>query len=480
MIAVGLGPGDWDGVPIATVSILLAKDTTVVVRTLHHPAAAALAELREVVSCDDLYESSDSFEDVYQRVVARVLSYADPVVYAVPGTPSVGEFAVGGLREACEGLGRTFELIPAVSFLDAVFEVLRLDPFRDGFQLLNGHEMPSPLVIDKPTVIGHLDRPLVLSDVCSRLDRVMGEDAEVVLLVDAGSSTGRTFNGHPSEIDPELAGLRTSMFVAAQPAGLVGVVAAMDRLRRECPWDREQTHETLVRYLIEESHELIDAISALGQDEARGGAYADVEEELGDVLLQVLFHAAIADEAGVFDIDDVGEQLRRKLVRRHPHVFGDTEVSDAAGVKANWEAIKAAEKGVTPASALQGVGTSLSGLSRAAEVQRRVAQVGFDWDTIEPVFGKVREELGEVEVELGDGETGRNDERVSAELGDLLFSVVNLARHLGVDAEIAIRTATRRFEDRFRKVEAMRSLEGLTLQQLDALWDEVKLSEPNA
>ncbi len=471
MIVVGLGPGDWDRLGPGTTDILLDPAAAVVVRTLRHPAAEHLGTLRPVTSCDDLYERFDEFEEVYEAIAQRVASLPEPAVYAVPGSPLVGEFAVAKLRRLCLDEGRPLRVVAGESFLDAVWTELGIDPFRSGFQLLNGHELPSPLVIDKPTVIGHLDRPLVLADVCDALDRVLGPDEEVTLLADLGTASSRIVSDLPSRIPTSMAGLRTSMFVGAVGGGLVGAVKAMERLRRECPWDREQTHESLVRYLVEESHELIDAIAALGPDPAETGAYADVEEELGDVLLQVLFHAVIASERGGFDIDDVGEQLRRKLVRRHPHVFGDVEAEDAATVKKNWTEIKATEKQSQVGSLLDGIPGSLPSLARAADVQRRAASVGFDWPDAGQVLDKLQEEVDELSREMID------QGRTEAELGDVLFSIVNLARHLDLDPELALHRSTGRFERRFRRMEENGPLAGLTLEQLDSLWEAAKGEE---
>ena len=463
----GLGPGDLGRLPASTRAVLLDESRRVIVRTMQHPAAVQLADLRTVEDCDDLYETGERFEDVYGAIVERVVRAAaqGPVVYAVPGSPLVGEIAVAGIRR----LLAEAEVIVSESFVDAVLGVVGIDPLVDGFQLLNAHDLPVPLAIDKPTVIGHLDAPAVLADTLVRLDRVLPEGTEVTVLRGLGSSDQLVRTYAIDSVDVELAGVRTSLYVPGVGGGLVGVVAAMERLRRECPWDRAQTHQSLGRYLIEETFELADALAALPDVGAvDDGAYADVEEELGDVLLQVLFHAAIAAEAGGFDIDDVAEQLRRKLVRRHPHVFGEVEAPDAATVKANWDAIKAGEKGGAGGSALDGVPAHLPGLAAAAEVQRRAAKAGFDWPALPPVLDKVREELDELEHAIDTGEG------VSHELGDVLFSVVNVVRHLDLDPELVVRSCVQRFTDRFRRMEAEGPMEGLSLGELDERWERAK------
>ena len=199
-----------------------------------------------------------------------------------------------------------------------------------------------------------------------------------------------------------------------------------------------------------------------------------MEDELGDVLLQVLFHEAIAREQGAFDIDGVAEVMRQKLVRRHPHVFGDVDVSSAAEVKQNWDRIKEAESGESASSALDGVPGGLPALQRSSKVQNRAAKVGFDWDRADEVVPKVREEIDELDRALsGDGD-------VEAELGDLIFSIVNLARHIGVDPELALSRATDLFEARFRAMERDGPLDGLDLEELNRRWERAKQVSPES
>ena len=255
----GLGPGGLDRVPGPVMDLLLDESRTVIVRTLRHPAASELAALREVVSCDDLYESSEAFPVVYAAIASRVLEAAasGPVVYAVPGSPVIGEFAVRRIMEQAPDA----ELIPSESFVDAVLAGVGYDPLDRGLQILNGHSLPDPLVLDKPTIIGHLDRPEILADVLDAVARVTIEGAAVTLLAGAGAADAVIVTAMAHEIDPDLAGLRTSIFVDATPGGLLGAVQVMRRLREECPWDQEQTHHTLVKNLLEECYELIDAIN---------------------------------------------------------------------------------------------------------------------------------------------------------------------------------------------------------------------------
>ncbi len=243
-------------------------------------------------------------------------------------------------------------------------------------------------------------------------------------------------------------------------------------LRHQCPWDRQQDHESLRRYLIEETYEVVDAIDRLDADDP--STDAALVEELGDLLYQIEFHATIAEQQGRFDITDVTTTVHDKLVARHPHVFGDVDATDADQVVANWETIKRAEK--NRSSVFDGVPPALPALSFADKVQRRAATVGFDWPDIEGALPKIAEES----AELADAAASGDERRIEDELGDLLFAVVNVARHLGVDSEIALRKAAKKFQDRFAKVEELAAKRGAALDgtqqlgELDALWNEVK------
>jgi MazG family protein len=251
------------------------------------------------------------------------------------------------------------------------------------------------------------------------------------------------------------------------PIQQLRAIIAVLRAPDGCPWDREQTHASLRAGLIEEAYEVVEAINTDDDDNLR--------EELGDLLLQPIFHAQIAAEEGRFDFDDVARSIIEKLIRRHPHVFGADQCADSAEVLRKWDDIKRAEKGHAATSALDGISGGLPALMRAEKVQKKAARVGFDWSEAAPVVAKIREELAEVEAELPGGSCAKIEE----EIGDLLFSVVNLARKLKVDGETALQRATDKFANRFRAVETLareRSLEmgKMSLAELDTLWDEVK------
>jgi len=237
-----------------------------------------------------------------------------------------------------------------------------------------------------------------------------------------------------------------------------------------CPWDAEQTHESLKRYLLEEAYEVIETIDAADD--------AHLKEELGDLLLQPVFHAAIAEERGAFTMDEVLDAINDKLVRRHPHVFGEAVIESSEAQVANWEKIKKGEKGDERKTALAGIPPALPALMQAQKITEKAARVGFDWEHTDQVFAKVMEELHEFEEAMLSG----NQEEMESELGDLLFAIVNLGRFLSIDPEEALRKTIRRFTSRFGYVEKTLHDRGTTLQastlaEMDALWDEAKKLE---
>ncbi len=251
------------------------------------------------------------------------------------------------------------------------------------------------------------------------------------------------------------------------------LIAIMARLRDPetgCPWDVEQDFRSIAPYTIEEAHEVAEAIEEGDLDALR--------DELGDLLFQVVFHARMAEEQGAFGFDEVATAVADKMVRRHPHVFGDAEIGSAEAQTASWEAIKAAERagrGEADGSALAGVSRGLPALRRAVKLQKRAARVGFDWPGVAEVFAKLREEAGELEGAIAEG----GHDSIEDELGDLLFVVTNLARKLEVDPGGALRRSNRKFEDRFRAMEALAGAESdgfetLTLEEQEALWQRVK------
>jgi MazG family protein len=271
------------------------------------------------------------------------------------------------------------------------------------------------------------------------------------------------------------------------PATFDDLVQLMARLRSPegCPWDREQTYETLAPMLLEEAYEAFEAV-----EEARAGRPLELRDELGDLLFQIVFYAQVASERREFTIADVTEAIHSKMVRRHPHVFGDEQAADAAEVLRNWEAIKAEEKRAAgreererPSSLLDGVSLKTPALMEAHQLSTKAARVGFDWERIEDIFDKLHEEIEELRAAIRSRrEAEEGTDGVREELGDLLFAVTNIARHLQVEPEAALKSANRKFRRRFRHIEEGlrargRTLDAATLDEMEALWQEAKNSD---
>ena len=269
------------------------------------------------------------------------------------------------------------------------------------------------------------------------------------------------------------------------------LVAVMNRLRAPggCPWDREQTYASLSQYLLEEAYETFDAI----QEADATGDTANLREELGDLLLQVVFHATIGAERGDFTIDEVADGVTKKLVLRHPHVFGEVEAGDSAEVLRNWEAIKAEEKraagkvsGEADGSILDGVSTKAPALMEAHQISTKVARVGFDWTSVDEIFEKLQEEVEELRVAIKAHKQSADEAdhvHIREEIGDMLFVVTNIARHLNVEPEAALKLANRKFRQRFAHIERrlreqQRKFEDVSIRDLEGLWQEAKLQNP--
>jgi len=496
----GLGPGDPLAVP-PRVHALLVGGLPVVLRTARHPVlehgplADALAALPpgRVCSLDDEYEGGASFEDTYAAIVERVLrlhARDGDLVYAVPGHPLVGESTVARLLVAAAERGISVRVAGAPSFIDACLEEV-------GAAVVGNLRVVDALSLDPDDPAGNDalrgDGPVLLYQVHDRAAASLAklalmragwpDDHQVSVLRAAGVPGASSCEDLPLyALDRHDHDHLTSVWVepppaAARPARFPELVRIMARLRDPeggCPWDREQTHASLRRYVLEEAYEVADAIDS--------GEPDPLCEELGDLLLQVVFHARLAAEEGVFDIDDVVAEICAKLVRRHPHVFGDTEARDSDAVLRNWNAIKAREKadtGSVPASVLDTIPRSLPSLSLALETSKRVVRLGFEWPELAGVLAKAEEEFAELRSEL---ERGTPAARIADELGDVLFTLVNVGRKAGVDAEEALRRQVDRFGARWRHVEAAAAAAGANLaecdsEQIQGWWRDAKSAE---
>jgi tetrapyrrole methylase family protein / MazG family protein len=478
---LGLGAGDLEQLPVGVYKKLL-KSNSLFLRTKEHPVVSELEkEGLRYTSFDSIYEKHDQFEEVYEEIVETLLQKAESetIVYAVPGHPLVAERAVQLLL--AYGPTRDIEISigGGQSFIDALFTSLKIDPI-EGFQLLDGTSLnAAQLQIDQHMIVSQVYDQFVASNVKLTLMEKLPDDYQVYIVTAAGSSQEKIEKVPLFELDRNVSiNNLTSVYIPPVKeeqillknfSKLREIIAEL-RSPTGCPWDREQTHESLKKYLIEETYEVIDAIN-----------HEDIDhliEELGDVLLQVMLHAQIGEDDGYFSIDDIIEGLSAKMIRRHPHVFGNGQADNAEEVVRNWQEIKKLEKGEVPASLLEGVSMALPNLLRAYELQKKAAKVGFDWQEITPALEKVKEELEEFVNEL-DG-TDEGMVRAKGEFGDLLFAFVNVARFLKIHPEEALFETNEKFTRRFQFVEEKvkdsgRTFEEHTLEQLDLYWDEAKL-----
>lgn len=504
---IGLGPGDAELLSrgaeraLRTASAQQAAGTgALFLRTARHPVVDALREWGlHFQTFDAFYDRAADFDSLYREIAARVLLAARqilpdgqqfPVAYAVPGHPLFGEASVKHIREMAQAERIPTRLVSSGSFVEVALTAAGVElqegcVTRDAFTLheadaVDRNGCPTGGRID--TSIGLLLYQVYDSTIASHaklaLMRDYPDDWEIILIRRAGIPAQEEVRRIPLfRLDREPMDHLTAVYVPPLPpalrrpdfAALVGVMARL-RAPDGCPWDREQTHATLKRYFIEETYEVLEAIDA-----------SDPEllcEELGDALLQVVFHAQLAAEEGVFTIDDVTAAIVGKLVRRHPHVFGEISVANSDEVLRNWERIKQAEKAEGwRESILDGVPRGLPALMQAMEISKRVVKVGFEWDTFADVLAKLDEELAELKAELEVPTPNR--EAIFAELGDLLFTLVQIARWQQLDPEEALRAMLARFTARFRYIERRaadqgRALTTLSLAEMDALWEEAK------
>ena len=475
IVIVGLGPAGPEYVTEHT-RAEIARVAHRYLRTDRHPSASLVPDAD---TFDDVYEAADTFADVYAEIADRLAAAAQlhgEVLYAVPGSPLILERTVRALRTD-QRIECTIH--PAMSFLDIAYARLGIDPVEANVTLVDGHEFAIAAAgMAGPLLVAHTHANWVLSDIKLAVENATG-DEPVVILQRLGSPDERITHTTWAELDRTVeADHLTSIYIPhlAAPVGseLVRFHQLARTLREQCPWDQEQTHQSLVRYLLEETYEVVDALHALDpEDPTTDDALI---EELGDLLYQIEFHATIAEQEGRFTMADVAQGVHDKLVRRHPHVFGDVVADDTHTVLANWDLIKQQEKGRT--SVFEGVPHSLPSLSYADAVQRKAAKVGFDWPDVDGAWPKIEEEAAEVRAAVHAGDTAA----VRDELGDLLFAVVNVARHLGVEPEAALRAATLKFRRRFEQLEVLARERGLVLQTagleaLDTLWAEVKTGE---
>jgi tetrapyrrole methylase family protein/MazG family protein len=474
---LGLGPGApgqltrqaWD---------VLASAEEVYLRTAQHPVVEDLPETLKIHSFDDIYQQKDTFDQVYAHIIEKILELGrkpEGVIYAVPGHPFIAEDTGPEIWRRAKEEGIPVQVIEGLSFLEPTFTSLGVDPLPntaivDALTLLSGYHPVFPP--DAPALVAQVYSQMVAGETKITL-MAQYPDEHPVKLVHAAGTDRQVVEELPLyEIDQsEHIGLLTSLYVPplgeyTSFEGFQGLIAHL-RAPEGCPWDREQTHQSLRTNLLEEAYE---AISAIDENDTEA-----MREEFGDLLLQIVLQTQIAAEDGDFTMADVIRGIHTKLVHRHPHVFGKMDLDGSEDVIQNWERIKARERdenGQTEKGLLDGIPTAMPALSVADKYQSRASRVGFDWPTIDGVIEKLLEEVEEFrQAQPGDEQ--------SEELGDMLFALVNLARWLKVDPETALRETNQKFLRRFKVIEEAARKEGrmlsdMSLEEMDQIWEDSK------
>ncbi|MCP5096378.1 MAG: nucleoside triphosphate pyrophosphohydrolase [Chloroflexi bacterium] len=474
IIVVGLGPGNGRLLTRAAWELLTSTEK-VYFRTKRHPAVDDLPATVERISFDHLYESAEKFEDVYQQIVGELIALGadSDIVYAVPGHPFVGESTVTALVKKAEEANVAVSIEPGISFVEPMLTAVNID-ILDGMQLFDAIELTSfhipPLNPDVPLMLAQVYSRLLASEVKMTLMTLYPDEHPVTLVHSAGTADEIVEAVPLYAIDrSEHINHLTSLYVSPLPyaASLPALAETVAILRSPngCPWDQEQTPQSMREGFLEEASEVLETLDQNDMDGLR--------EELGDMFYHLVMQTQMATEMEDFRLSDVLAEIDAKLKYRHPHVWGDWEVADSDEVVSNWEMLKAAKKGESGSNSLvDNIPLTLPALARSQKIQNRVRKVGFDWPDISGVYDKLDEEVAELKA------AASLDERM-LELGDILFVIVNLAKWMGVDAESALREANLRFGQRFRLLEQLvreRSLilSEMEIDDMESLWQEAK------
>lgn len=478
---LGLGAGELEQLTMGVYRKIKEADH-MYVRTKEHPVLRELEqEGIRYTAFDHIYEAFDTFEEVYETIANTLIEKAkeSDILYAVPGHPLVAERTVQLLLYKGAQNDIEVRIEGGQSFLDPMFSSLKIDPI-EGFQLIDATSFErGQLELRQHVIFCQVYDSFIASEVKLTLMEMLPDEYEVYIVTAAGTSFEEVKRVPLYLLDheAELNNL-TSVYVPPvteqetlyQQFDVLRNIIAELRGPNGCPWDKKQTHQSLKKYLIEEAYEVLEAIDEEDDDH--------LIEELGDVLLQVMLHAQIGEDEGWFSIDDIIRTLSEKMVRRHPHVFGEGTANNAEEVVMNWEEIKKQEKDNVKESHLSGIPKSYPQLMRAYEIQRKAGKVGFDWNDVAPMMEKVNEEWTEFQNEV----TAMDNHKMLVEFGDLLFAFVNIARYYKINPEEALHATNEKFMNRFLYMEAKvaelgKEMNELTLEQLDVLWEEAKKVE---
>ncbi len=492
---VGMGPGDPNLLTREALELFQSIDE-LYVRTTRHPTLAAPLFTGVIHSFDAIYRRATSVESVYEQIANRLTKLArrrKGVVYAVPGHPLIGERSVKLVLASARADRIETRVIAGLSFVEPTLQAVGLDPLAEGLSIVDAQAVVTnhfsqstardpfamrarPFDVTVATLFTQLDSARLAADLKLVLLDWLPVDHEVVVVRGAGTLNMRIDRVPIALLDRQAIDHLTSLYVP--PISILEDHAHFESLRHVtarlrgpggCPWDREQTASSLKKTLIEEAYESVDAID----NGESTGDWRPLAEELGDLLLNIVLQAQIAQEENRFAFEDVVRGITEKLIRRHPHVFGDVIADDAGTVVQNWDRIKKEEKeGLPEASRLGDVPIGFPALLRAEILQRRAVRNGFAWSTIEDIFAKLEEELLEVRAAHSDAERAE-------ELGDVVFVLVAMATFFGVELEDAVRQTTTRFATRFGAMERMASeraqdFVALPIEDKLVLWGEAK------
>lgn len=477
IILLGLGPGDIKLLTTEAMETLSAL-STIYLRTKKHPLVDDLPSHLTIESFDWLYEENDDFSIVYEKIIEEVINLGktkEGVCYAVPGHPFVAESTAPEIARRAKDQGIPLRVIHGISFIESTLVALGVDllPQTSIVDALDVARQYHPIFPpSQPALISQIFSTTVANEVKLTLMEQYDDQHQVYLVHAAGTEQELVEELALHEIDrSEKIDLLTSLYVPAinKNSSLEEFQELIAHLRAPegCPWDREQTHQSLRRNLLEESYEVLEAID--NQD------IPAMQEEFGDLLVQIVLHAQIASENGEFRMSDIIHGIYTKLINRHPHVFGDVELNDAQDVIDNWEHIKSEErrsKSKQENGVLDSVASALPALTQAESYGARAARMGFDWPEISGVLEKINEEIAE--INLAD-----SLEEKEKEFGDLLFALVNYARWQKIDPEVALRNTNTRFKNRFSFIEktareSNTKLSELSLDEMEALWQDGK------
>jgi tetrapyrrole methylase family protein/MazG family protein len=474
----GLGPGSEENLTLGALKAL-REGEQIILRTGKHGVTAFLQEQGiNYTTLDEYYQSHDSFEEVYENIIKYIIERLEEgdVVLGVPGHPLVGERLVLQLLDHLDPAVYSIRIVPGISRADSLLSVIQKSG-PEGLKILMAPEVgENHLDTRLATVILDINSALSASELKLRLLKVYPPELEVYVACQDRDEMPDCTTIPLYELDRlERYDHTTCLYLpprdlySLKAFDFYHLVEIMQMLRcpEGCPWDREQTHESLKQYFIEETYEVLEAIDKSDQDK--------LVEELGDVMLQVVFHAQIAKEHGEFDIGDVTTEICHKMMQRHPHIFSHVKVHNADEVVSNWEAIKKQEKGLeSHTQVLKDIPSNLPALMRGYKVQKKAALVGFDWDRVEDAIEKVKEELKELIEAHAEGDS----QKITEEMGDLLFAVVNVARFFDIQPELALNATIEKFIKRFEYIEqnADRPLEEMTLEEMDILWNQAKVA----